>query len=66
MNKFAERLKKVLAENNVMQKDLAIKLNVAGETISHYCTGKREPSLDMLLKISRALGETTDYLLGND
>lgn len=33
---------------------------------SRYESGKREPSLDVLLKLSKLYGVSVDYLIGND
>lgn len=32
--------------------------------INNYCTGKRDPTLDVLLLICKALDVSADYLLG--
>ena len=64
MNKFAERLKLVLKVNNITQVELAKKINMSQGVVNNYCTGKREPTLDGLIMISKALNESVDYLLG--
>lgn len=64
MNKFSERLKKVLKENNMSQLALANKINMSQSVVNNYCTGKREPTLDVLVLICRELNESADYLLG--
>ena len=64
MNKFSERLRKVLEINNISQSALARILNMSQSTINFYCCGKREPSFDVLIKICKALDESADYLLG--
>ena len=33
---------------------------------SRYENGKREPSIDILLKLSKLYGVSVDYLIGND
>ena len=66
MNKFAERLRLVLKVNNMTQVDLAKKINMSQGVVNNYCTGKREPTLDGLISISKALNESADYLLGLD
>lgn len=64
MNKFAERLKLVLKENNMSQVGLARMIGMSQGIVNNYCTGKREPTLDVLVLICKALGESSDYLLG--
>ncbi len=66
MNKFAERLRDVLDENGMTQLELANKIGMSQSIVNNYCTGKREPSLDVLILIAQALDESIDYLLGND
>lgn len=64
MNKFAERLRLVLKVNNMTQIELAKKINMSQGIVNNYCTGKREPTLDGLILISKVLNESVDYLLG--
>ena len=65
-NKFAERLREVLEINNISQLELAQKIGMSQSVVNNYCTGKREPSLDVLMLIADTLGETTDFLLGRN
>lgn len=58
------RLKELRAEKGVQQKDLADYLKIANSTYSQYETGKRVPSIDMLMKIADFFGVSVDYLLG--
>ena len=64
MNKFKERLNRVLKESDISQTKLAQMINMSKSIINNYCTGKREPSLDTLVLICKALNESSDYLLG--
>lgn len=64
MNKFSERLKEVLRERDMSQDALAKKIGMSQGVVNNYCTGKREPTLDVLVSICRALNESADYLLG--
>ncbi|MBP3345014.1 MAG: helix-turn-helix transcriptional regulator [Clostridia bacterium] len=66
MNKFSERLKQVLKDNQMSQIALAKKIGMSQGVVNNYCTGKREPTLDVLVLICKALGESADYLLGID
>ena len=64
MNKFRERLKETLKYNSMSQVTLAKRTGMSQSVINNYCTGKREPTLDVLLLICRALDVSADYLLG--
>lgn len=50
----------------ISQKDFAAMVNIAPNTLSQYETEKREPDLKTLVRISRSLGVSVDYLLGLD
>ena len=64
MNKFSKRLNEVLKEKEMSQKSLAKKINMSQSVVNNYCTGTREPTLDVLVLICKTLGESADYLLG--
>ncbi len=64
MNKFSERLKEVLRDKQMTQVALAKKIGMSQGVVNNYCTGKREPTLDVLIAICKALDERADYLLG--
>ncbi len=64
MNKFSERLKQALKDNQMSQIALAQKIGMSQGVVNNYCTGKREPTLDVLILICKALNESADYLLG--
>lgn len=66
MNKFCQRLKQALKDNNMTQVQLANKINMSQTIVNNYCTGKREPTLDVLMAICIALDESADYMLGLD
>lgn len=48
------------------QVELARKLGVAKQTVSNWENENIQPSVEMLVRISKLLGVTTDYLLGLD
>ena len=62
---FGEKLKKVLAERKITQKELAKELNIAPTTLNGYISNKREPDLETVKKLARILNVTTDHLLEN-
>lgn len=66
MKNFSLRLKETLKTNGMSQQELAKKINMSQSVVNNYCTGKREPTLDVLVSICKALNESADYLLGID
>ena len=51
-------------EKDLSQKQLAQRIGVNKSTVALYESGKRLPSFSKLVSLSRALGVTTDFLLG--
>ncbi|MCI9504506.1 MAG: helix-turn-helix transcriptional regulator [Clostridia bacterium] len=64
MNQFKDRLNEALAENKLSQNAFAQKISMSQSIINNYCTGKREPSLNVLIIICKELNVSADYLLG--
>ena len=56
-------LKMVRAQRKLNQQKVAMDLNISREALSHYENGKREPSLDMLKKMSDYFNVSIDYLI---
>lgn len=56
-------LKKIRKLKNLNQQKVALDLNISREALSHYETGKREPSLSMLLAMSKYFGVSIEYLI---
>ena len=46
------------------QVELAKRLRVAKQTVSNWENDNIQPSIEMLVRLSRIFGVTTDYLLG--
>jgi len=63
---FLKGLKEVRKAKNLNQLKVAMDLNISREALSHYETGKREPSLDMLNKLSRYFNVSIDYLINGE
>lgn len=61
---FAERLKYLRTEKELSQQQLAEKLQMTQRKISYLETGKLEPDLKTLWKISSYFSVTCDYLIG--
>lgn len=63
MKKQLNRLKVVLAEKNISNKELAEKISVGQVTMSKWVTNTSQPNLEMLIKISKALEVSLDSLV---
>lgn len=59
-----ERLTKIRQARKLTQKQLVKKLNVDQTTISAYEKGRGLPNSDMLIKLSKELHISADYLIG--
>ena len=59
-----ERIRKLRLERNWSQVDLAKKLNVTKQSVSNWENDNIQPSIDMLVKLSRVFSVSADYLLG--
>ncbi len=59
-------LKQIRKERNLNQLKVAMDLNISREALSHYENGKREPSLDMLNKMSKYFNVSVDYLINGE
>jgi transcriptional regulator with XRE-family HTH domain len=49
------RIKAVLAENGVTNKELAEALGIAPQTVSRWCTNDMQPSIEKLYAIAKYL-----------
>ena len=62
---LGEIIGKLRYERKLSQAQLAKKIGLkSSSTVAAYEAGSRYPSLPTLIELSRALGVTTDYLLG--
>ena len=60
-------LKKVRQQRHLNQQKVAIDLHISRESLSYYENGKREPSLSLLLAMSKYFNVSVDYLItGNE
>src|SRR3712207_6124820 len=65
MNTLGDRIKQLLKDSKLTQKELGDKLNVGKSTISQYENNINTPDIDTLKKISKIFDVPVDYLLGN-
>jgi len=66
LKSFGDILVECLEEKNINQKEFAKLLNVKEYTVSRYKTGKREPDLETVKKMSEVLQVPVQRLLGAD
>lgn len=60
------RIKEMIEEKNISQKQLSEMTGISESAISHYINGNRVPRGSNLVKIAKALGTTADDLLSGD
>jgi Predicted transcriptional regulators len=63
---LCEQLKKYRKQNNLTQRDLALKLNVSDKTISSWKTGRTYPDISLLINLSSILKVSLDEFLKGD
>lgn len=61
---FSMRLRELRQERGWTQGQVAGRLGVTPSVVSAYENGIRQPSYEVLIKISRLYGVSSDYLLG--
>ncbi len=61
---FASRLRSIREMSGLTQGELARKAECQPSSIAHMEAGRREPNLENLTKIVKALGVSADVLLG--
>jgi transcriptional regulator with XRE-family HTH domain len=63
---FAENLKRLRAAAGLTQATFAEAAGLPLRTVQNWEQGHREPRLDMILPLARALGVTADELLADE
>lgn len=56
-------LKKIRKSKNLNQQKVAMDLHISREALSYYENGKREPSLTLLVEMSRYFNVSINYLI---
>lgn len=56
-------LKQIRKLKKLNQQKVAIDLNISREALSYYENGKREPSLNLLMKMSKYFNVSINYLI---
>lgn len=60
---FGMRIALLRASNGWSQAELARRIGVSASAVGMYEQGRREPSLDLVVRLANEFGVTTDYLL---
>lgn len=60
------RLKELRLQKGFTQRQIANYIGCLPSVYSRYENGDREPSIEVLILLSRFLGVTIDYLVGNE
>lgn len=61
-----DRIRVVMNEKGLNQKQLAEKANITEASISKYLSGERSPRTDVIVKIAKALDTSVNYLLDDN
>ena len=61
---FGKRLKKLRNEKGLTQQQVADRVWVSKAVVSSYEIGTRAPSYEVLIKLAKLFGVSTDFLLG--
>ena len=61
--KFSSKLRELLEENDLKQKEMASFLQIAASTMNGYIQGTSEPDFKMLKRLADYFHVSTDYLL---
>ena len=60
---FADKLRSLIEEHNITQKQLAMHLSIAPSTLGNYVQGVREPDFKTLVELAKYFKVSIDYLL---
>lgn len=61
---FGERLRQLLQENHISQRQLSREIRIAPTTLSGYVNGYREPNFLTLAMLADYFQVSVDYLIG--
>ena len=62
--RFARILQDLREDRDITRKDLATALNISVSTLGMYEQGRREPNIDMLIKMADYFDVSIDFLVG--
>ena len=62
---FSERLRRLIEEKDITQKQLALDLHIPVSTLGGYVQGTSEPDFETLKRLAKYFEVSCDYLLGS-
>ena len=62
--RFARILQDLREDRDILRKDLALALNISVSTLGMYEQGRREPNMEMLIRLADYFDVTLDFLVG--
>lgn len=63
---LSQRIHELRLDFGWSQVELAKRLNISKQTVSNWENDNIQPSIEMLMRLAKTFGVTTDYLLGLD
>ncbi len=64
LKEIQKRLREVIANSGIPQKEIAKQIGVSAQTVSKYMRVDVFPALDTLAKLCKLLDVKSDYILG--
>lgn len=62
MEKIGNRIKTLLKEKHILNKDFALMVGITESALSRYINNEREPKIETIANMATALDTTVDYL----
>lgn len=67
MQSFGEKLRALRNQHGMSQRDLQTRLGFSSSAYIHFLeTGQRKPNIELVLKVSRLFGVSTDVLIKDE
>ena len=63
---FADCLQELREDREITRKELAAALNISVSTLGMYEQGRREPNIDMLIKMADYFNVSLDFMVGRN
>ena len=64
METLGEKIKNILEEKGMSQRQLAIKMGISPSSLNQYVRGRKNVGLKVILNLCKTLDVSSDYLLG--